>query len=83
MALQVHVVYVKPQPVVNGIVINKDRATIGEICVSSLEMRVVEDPSISNSSNSPTIKQYLELEAQDDFKLTHMDNDIIVTYKDI
>lgn len=77
--MAVHVVYTRPQQVLNGIVIDKKDATIAEISKSNMEIRVMEDSDISTSTNNPTIKNYLETEDANGFNLIHMDNNIIVT----
>lgn len=81
MAINIHVVYVRPQQVLNGQVINKNDATIAQMTKADLEMRIIEDTSVPNSSDNPTIKEYLEAEAADDYKLSHIDNTMIVTYQ--
>lgn len=82
MSLNIHVVYVRPQQVLNGRIVDKKDATIHEIANSSIEMRIIEDSSIPTTSGNPTIKDYLEAEASENYKLQHMDNYIIVTYEE-
>jgi hypothetical protein len=43
------------------------------------DYRIIPDPTIPNSAGYPDIKTYLELEAQDDHVLVHMDQANIVT----
>lgn len=47
----------------------------------SHEHRVLYDEAIPSTADNPTVKQYLELEAQDDYKLQYMDQNTIVTYQ--
>lgn len=80
MAIAIHVAYTKLFPVSGNTVINKNTATIAQVLNTSTELRIVEDASIPNSANNPTIKTYIELEADDDFVVYHLDNTMIVTY---
>lgn len=48
---------------------------------TSLEFLVIPDASIPNSSGYPTIKTYLQNEAADDYELSHLDQSLIITYK--
>jgi len=41
---------------------------------------VIPDSNIPSSAGSPTIKEYLELEAAEGFVLKHIDQSFIVTY---
>lgn len=62
-----------------GTTVNKNSAIIQEVLDATQEPRIIEDSEISNSSNNPTIKDYLELEEDSGFTLVHMDQYIIVT----
>lgn len=77
--MAVHVVYVRQMQVVNDKVIDKNAATIAQMAKASMEMRIVEDDDVPNSSGSPTIKDYLVKEDASGYDLAHMDNTIIVT----
>jgi len=77
--MAVHIVYLKPTNVLNGVVIDKNTATIAEVMRSDIEMRVVPDANIANSLNSPSIKEYIEKEANDGYKLVSINNTMIVT----
>ena len=77
--MAVHVVYVRQMQVVNGQVVDKEDATIAQMANASMEMRIVPDSDVPNSTTSPTIKDYLVAEDGDGFDLAHMDNTIIVT----
>jgi len=88
MAHQVHVVFtgvVSINPI-TGAYIDKNGdtatpATIKEVLVSEHQHRVIPDASIPNSVGRPTIKEYIELEADDDFVVRHIDQYIIITYE--
>jgi hypothetical protein len=77
--MSVHVVYTRPQQVLNNTVINKETATIAQMTKTDMEMRVMADSAIASSANNPSIKDYLEAEDAAGFNLIHMDNTIIVT----
>ena len=84
MAINIHVVsigYFKVDSV--GNVIDKDdpNITIQQHLNSSHENRVVPDDLVPNSTAYPTIKEFLEAEASDDFKLQYMDQNKIITYQ--
>lgn len=49
--------------------IDKNTATIKEMLNSQLEMRVMPNPSIPNSSGYPTLQEYIALEEDDGFFL--------------
>jgi len=63
-----------------GIVKRKTEMTIGEVARSNSEARVMEDAAIPNTTGSPTIQAYLELEEAEGYTLRHMDQTYIVTY---
>lgn len=46
---------------------------------TTTELVIVENPSVPNSANSPTIKRYLELENGDGFAFVNMNNGLIIT----
>ena len=77
--MAVHVVYITQTPVLNGIPIDKESATIKEVINSDTEMRIVPDASVPNSSGKPSIKEYIELENAAGFKLGSITNTMIVT----
>lgn len=66
----------------NGTPVDKNdpSTTFNDVLSSSTEPRVLPDPNIPNSAGYPTIKQYLEDEAGDDYVLKYMDQYIIITY---
>jgi hypothetical protein len=83
MAIGIHVVYVQPKTIDQlGNVVDKTAAstTIGTMLRTSLDHRVVPNADIPNSAGWPTIKEYLEAEAADDYIANHISNTMIVTY---
>lgn len=81
MAIGIHIANIKLMNVTRaGVVVDKNVATIGQVANSSSEPRVMEDSSIPNTSGNPSIKDYLELEAGNDYILKHIDQTYIVTY---
>ena len=77
--MAVHVVYTRPMQVIGNQAVDKSDATIGQMQLASMEMRVVEDSDIPSSSGNPSIKDYLVAEDGAGFSIAHMDNTIIVT----
>jgi hypothetical protein len=55
--------------------------TIGTRLNFSTEHRIIPKVTVPNSSNNPTIDQYIEAEAVDGFILQHLSEYIIVTIK--
>lgn len=81
MAIPIHVVRVALTPVSSvGSVLDKNTATIKQMMTADTDHRVIEDASIPNSTGRPTVKDYLILEAADDFRLQYMDQNTVVTY---
>lgn len=64
----------------DGNKIDVNATSIKTVMTTSSEHRVFADSAIPNSANNPTVKDYLEAEADDDFVLHYMDQNIIVTY---
>ena len=56
-------------------------ASINTMKSTSMDFLVIPDTSIPNSAGYPTIKTYLEDEANDNFELSHLDQSYIITYK--
>lgn len=82
MAIPTHVAIIATQHVLpDNTVIRKDTATLKQMQIASMELRVLEDGDIPNSSGNPTIKEYIEAEGDDDFQLMHLDQTFIVTQK--
>jgi len=55
--------------------------TIKEVLVFQTEHRILVDNALPNTSTNPTIKEYLELEAADDFQLKTVNQSFVVTEK--
>jgi len=75
----VHVAYIRPMQVVGGQVINKNDATIGQMALASMEMRIIADSGIASSSGNPSIGDYIVAEDLLGFSVAHIDNTMIVT----
>jgi len=56
-------------------------ATINEMLSFRNEHRVLEDPAIPNTTDYPTVPDYIELEAGDNFVVHYMDQNMIITYE--
>lgn len=83
MAVGVHVVNLRFVGVDGtGNVVDKDdpSVTIKEHLATSHEFRVIPSASVPNSSSSPTIKDFLEAEATDNYVLKHISQTTIITY---
>jgi len=79
--MAVHVTYLTPTPVLNGVVINKGNATIAEMMKADTEMRVVPDQTNSNTTDSPTLETYLDRENQQGFLVKSVHNTMVITEK--
>ena len=77
--MAIHVVYTRPMQIVDGQVINKNDGTINQIMRADMEIRIIEDSNVPNSSNNPSIVDYLTAEDASGLKVVHMDNTMIVT----
>lgn len=83
MAISVHIVnvgFLKVDASGNVIDKNSTTTTIKTHLTSSHEHRVIPDAAIPNSLNYPDVKTYLELEADADYVLNHIDQTTIITY---
>jgi hypothetical protein len=84
MAISIHVAQVGLFSIdaTTGLKLNKDSNSVTINQMKNTEQRhlVIPDAGIPNSTNSPSVKEYLELEASSDFILGHMDQYTIVTY---
>jgi hypothetical protein len=84
MAINIHVAQVGLFSVdaTTGLKLNKDSTSVTINQMKNTEQRhlVIPDTGIPNSTNSPNVKEYLELEASSDYILGHMDQYTIVTY---
>jgi len=65
-----------------GLRIDKESGstTINQLKNINHDHLVIPDTDISNSANYPTVKAYLELEANDDYVIGHIDQYMIITY---
>jgi hypothetical protein len=83
MAINVHVARVAALNVDNtGNVVKKDdpNVSLRQQLQTRLDHRVLEDAAIANSSGNPSVKDYIEAEAADDYVVHHMDQTTIITY---
>jgi hypothetical protein len=78
---QVHVAYVGMVRVKPGGGVIKKQSTIQENLSFETQHRVIEDNTIPNTANNPTLKDYLELEVADGFIPNHIDQYVVVTLK--
>ncbi len=84
MAVEVHVARLGLYSVdAGGTRIDKSdtSATINTLKSTSMDFLVIPDATIPNSSGYPTIKAFLIDEASDGFVLQHLDQSLIITYK--
>ena len=83
MAIQVHIARVAVLSVDHlGNVIKKDdpNVTLKQHLHTHMDHRVLADAAIVNSANNPSMKDYIEAEAADDYVVHHMDQTTIITY---
>ncbi len=81
MAVGIHIATIVMKPVNQaGQVVNRQQASCAEMLRVTSEMRILEDATIPNTADFPTVKAYLEAEAGDDYVLNHMDQSQIITY---
>ena len=64
----------------NIILKNRSDTTISQVLSGGSEHRVIQDATIPNSTDYPNVSTYLQSEADDDYVLQHMDQNMIVTY---
>ena len=78
----IRIAYVRPVDIgFNGLAVDKNNksTTLNSLLNVNKEMRVMPKNSSPNSHDYPTIEQYLIREDQDSFRLSKMDNNIIIT----
>ena len=65
-----------------GVVVDKNKVTttIQDVLDCSTEPRILEDRDIPNSIGNPSLRDYILAEAVDGFKITHIDNTMIISY---
>lgn len=83
MAFQVHVARVAVLNVdMAGNVVKKDDPSVSlkQQLQTQIDHRVLEDSAIANTTGNPSVKDYLEAEAGDDYVLQHIDQTTIITY---
>jgi hypothetical protein len=83
MAMNIHVARVAFLAVdALGNVVSKDSITntISMQLSGSHEHRILQDDTIPNTVNNPTVKRYLELEAAANYVLQYMDQNSVITY---
>jgi hypothetical protein len=83
MAIGVHFVRLGLFTVdINGARIDKSGlgASINTMKSTSMEFLVIPDATVPNSSGYPTMKEYIKLEADDNYVVSHIDQSIIITY---
>jgi hypothetical protein len=84
-AIPIHVATTRMVNIDNstGAIVDKNlpTTTINQVAQSSSEIRVDVDSSNSNTSNYPTITDYLKAEAAAGYTLAHMTQNYIVTYQ--
>lgn len=77
--MAIHVVYTTPMPVLNGVVLDKNKATIAEMMNADMEIRILESSDVPNSTGNPNIETYLGLENDDGFGVKEIANTMIIT----
>ena len=83
MAIGVHFVRLGLFTVdINGARIDKSGlgASINTMKSTSMEFLVIPDATVPNSSGYPTMREYIKLEADDNYVVSHIDQSIIITY---
>jgi hypothetical protein len=63
-----------------GNVLSNDSTSIKQRLMADMKHLVIEDDTISNTSGNPTVEEYLKLEADDNYVLSHIDQSTIITY---
>lgn len=82
MAFGIHVVNVGLFNVdaAGNIIKKDDSTTLRQHLSTSIEHRIISSSDVPTSSGSPTVKEYLILEAASGYVLNHMDQTTIITY---
>lgn len=65
-----------------GNILKKDdpAITIRQQLQTEMQHRLIADADIPNTSNNPTVKDYIIAEANDDYVIQHIDQSTIITY---
>lgn len=81
--MQVHVATFREIQITStGDVKARNTMTIGEAATATTSIRVDVESDNANTNGYPTLKEYLEREAADGYKLQHMDQSYIITYSE-
>ena len=69
----------------NGNRLDKSRGnhSIADMLATSSNILVIPDPTIPNTSNYPTLKDYLNAESADGYEFKHLDQTFLITYKPV
>jgi len=84
MAINVHVAIIGMVNVSNtdsSVVYSKTQNTLGQVMKSGQEPRILEDATNPNTTGNPAIKEYIELEAVDNYQVQHISQTYIITYE--
>lgn len=84
MAIGIHVARVGLFTVdANNVRIDKNASstTINQLKNTHHEFLIIPDAAIPNSAGYPTIKEFLELEAANNYVLRHLDQNTVITYE--
>ena len=63
-----------------GNVVDKNKVSIARMMTASSEIRVLPDAALANTTDYPTVKDYLNREAADGYVLAHLDQTYVITY---
>ncbi len=77
----VNVAYRKVDASGNVLTKNDTTETLRQHMDFDHQFRVIPDPDVPNSANSPTVAAYIQAEAVDDYVVQYLDNTTIITYK--
>ena len=77
----VHVAYIQLMNVDGlGNVVKRNDATINQMKNTQMEQRIMVDPLIPSSATNPTVKDYIIAEEVAGFRVTHIDQTMIISY---
>lgn len=60
---------------------SSSNTTIKQVLQSQLDHRVIQDTTLPNTTNYPDIPTYLKLEAAQGYVLSHLSQNLVVTYQ--
>jgi len=75
----IHIAYITPTQVFNGIPADKEDLTIKQAMHSDMEMRILPNEDNPNTIDRPTIEEYLTREDDDGLEVKAITNTMIVT----